>query len=57
MQAEARLYLNGKDYGVISADRAADRLREKTEKAQGLSRGMNRLPILVFLFGNMPRNS
>jgi hypothetical protein len=28
MQAEARLYLNGKDYGVISADRAADRLRE-----------------------------
>lgn len=28
MQAEARLYINDKDYGVISADRAADRLRE-----------------------------
>jgi hypothetical protein len=28
MQAEARLYIKGKDCGVISADRAADRLRE-----------------------------
>ena len=28
MQAEARLYVKGKDCGVISADRAADRLRE-----------------------------
>ena len=31
MQAEARLYVNGKDRGVISADRAAERLRETPE--------------------------
>jgi hypothetical protein len=28
MQAEARIFINGKDYGTISADRAADRFRE-----------------------------
>ncbi|MBV8226131.1 MAG: hypothetical protein JO232_13185 [Verrucomicrobia bacterium] len=31
MQAEARLYLNGRNAGVISADRAADRMREDPE--------------------------
>jgi hypothetical protein len=31
MQAEARLYVNCKDRGVISADRAAERLRETPE--------------------------